>query len=533
MLLHRILLTALTISFFFSTPAMATTYEEIDIDRFYQDGSVSTIDIGLIYRPDGHYYRHADNISLDDDGNVIWKSGTKIQRYKDGYTETIWDNNIVDDIEDFMRHENGLALFVALETHSSGEVVQTLNFYDGEVIHKLDYLPDESLYFADGYRILLPGGYFRLYFELLQITSDGKAIWVSHRTRTRCTLKSFDGETINIIRENYSCRHMDEIGEGYYYGGNYIDRFGPIETNDQGQAVWTAGEIYFFDGSTTTRLTHSAGADKFPIINESGQLIAWRTTDEQNKPGLSIYTKNRIIELVGSADSISYVINDNNQIAWLVNDEHLFLYELDNISQVPTQGKIHNLQLNNGGWLSWNNENDDLSLYKEGKFNRYINNEHMGEFSRGLLKARVLNNGHAFVPTVRKFSNDGSSTIKKPGDIFYFNGESFENISGVEEAGESVSYHFERGFTETAKGAWVTSDEGDPEGCDDNWVPNDMWINIFDGAGVYRHRYNSLFEHPCGVDIRISNVNAQGDVLYTVREYGQPFVDLKLLKAIP
>jgi len=499
-------------SIFVSTPAMSTTYEEIDIDRIYTK----------------QY-----DMKLMNDGSVIWVNGTKIHRKKDGHTETIWDN--YSNIDNFLINENGVALWEALELLPSGSLVQTLYFYDGEAIHKLDYLPDEMLFFGGGGGglTLLPG-LFKLYFTSHKITSDGKAIWVTQTTRTECALKYFDGTTVNIIREEYPCRHKNEVDMGWGFDLD-LALFGSFKTNDQGQIVWIGrfpesdlntevrGEVYFFDGTTTTRLTHTAEYERFPVINNQGQL-AWVSVDEQNKRSLSIYTESGIVELADSADSVNYVINDNNQVAWLLNNNELYFYESDIVLNLPTQGEIHNLQLNNGGWLSWNNESYDLFLYKEGKLNSHINHEYMGGFGRELLKANVLNNGHAFVPT-KRYSGDG--------DIFYYNGEEFENITGIEETSELKSNPDK--YTETAKTTWVTFESAtyDPvAGCHYYLQRKYMWINIFDGTEVYRHRHNSLLENPCEEFVKIVDINDQGDVLFFVR-HSEWAYDLKLLKSTP
>ena len=140
---------------------------------------------------------------------------------------------------------------------------------------------------------------------------------------------------------------------------SYNDRFPKI--NDQGQLVWTRGwneerEIFFYDGSRVIQLTDNSYADHSPQINNNGYVVwqGWDGTDYE----IYLYDGSTITQITENDYSDKYPqINDNGFVVWQGwdgSDSEIFLY--DGTTTIQITDNIYfdgNPQINENGDIVW------------------------------------------------------------------------------------------------------------------------------------------------------------------------------------
>jgi len=500
---------ALMASMLLTTPAMSTTYEEQYIGT-----------IGSFARFAGSQLMHDGSvIVVTGEGGPNLQNEYNIQRFHNGKKDMLFESDSA--IHRFKAYENGHATWTSYESFPSGEVIEKLNYYDGEAIHELDRIPQ----------------HLSNSFITYVVTQNGHTLWESEtvtdiRQGTRsCALKYFDGSTIKVLNDDTDCSTT-----GVHY-------------NDQGQAIWydyppetarnteVSREVYLFDGASTKQLTTTntpiftrSTPSSRAKINNHGQA-AWRSIDEQGKYGLSLYAENNITELTHSADSLYHVMNNNNQIAWVENENALYFYESETVLHIPTQGEIHNLRLNDSGWLSWRNENYDIYRYKEGEIKSHMSNT--GLFAR--YTPFILKNGDFFVPFYSEPYSPPSPyrPLPPPPHMYYYDGTTFKDITGIVEGESRTSGELFQ--TKSGKAAWPIRENIDTDLCMGYAGSKRSKLHIFDGETITF--YKTRIDDPCTGGIRVIDMNEQGDILITLdQELGtmqSSTYELILLKATP
>ena len=390
-----------------------------------------------------------------------------------------------------------------------------MNYYNGEAIHELDRLPQDYV----------------TSFITYVTTPNGHTLWEIRYGMKSCTLKYFDGNTIKVLNDDTDCSttgvHFNALGQAIWY--DY-----PPETAPNTEV---SREVYLFDGISTKQLTTT----NTPIfsrrtfgsrakINNHGQA-AWRFFDEPGKFGLSLYAENNVTELTHSVDNLFHVMNNNNQIAWVENGNALYFYESETVLHIPTQGEIHDLRLNDSGWLSWRNENYDIYLYKEGEIKSHMSNT--GLFARDT--PFILKNGDFFTLFHSEPYSPPSAyrPLPPPPRIYYYDGTTFKDITGIAE-GESHS-SAELFQTKSGKAAWPIRENIDSDICMFYAKAKRSKLHIFDGETITI--YKTTIDDPCTGGIRVIDMNEQGDILIAIDQelrIMQPATyELILLKATP
>ena len=146
----------------------------------------------------------------------------------------------------------------------------------------------------------------------------------------------------------------------------YDDRYPQI--NDNGEVVWQGSdglddEIFFYDGTSTTQLTNDAHENLEPQINDAGWVV-WQGCDGEDCPyGLGDY---EIFLHDGTnttqlTDNAYYdyppQINDNGWVVWQESDGsdvEIFLYDGASTTQLTDNGQDdRSPQINDSGWVVW------------------------------------------------------------------------------------------------------------------------------------------------------------------------------------
>ena len=422
--------------------------------------------------------RLPDSIILGD-GKVFWHDDDNLQTkmYEDGVTRTVL--NQITNLDNFQI--NGKGMYTYEITDSSSTIVRkALYFNDGETTQLLDSVENDRSVARTKHMFSH------------NVSPDGKVLWSTSLGTAvpSCDLKTYYKGNIQTIREGIYCPSPG--------GGS---RYQPPPFNQSGQVAWYKSnglidrDIYLYDGNDVQQITNNDYYQETPSINESGDL-AWRFLDTEGFRGIAAYIDGALIELVRSARSVDYDINNRGEIAWVVNSTELFLYEAGKVIQHSEPSGIRSIKLDDNGWLSWLTGNNRLFIYREGEYKSF-NSDHGFEF-RSYSLPRFVNDRNFYVE-----ANSVESVIDKR--ILYYDGQQLRDLSSIEAGQEFSSVH----YTKNGQASWLVRKPGDVPNTDsdDRYIK----INIFDGNTVYQHRIDEGIEWEY---VWLRGMSEKGEVLY-------------------
>ncbi len=173
-----------------------------------------------------------------------------------------------------------------------------------------------------------------------EINDNGHVVWGGCITDGPCEVFLYDFATISQVSSN--------------------DGGGP-QINNTGMIVYSGwdgndGELFTFDGSTTTRITDNGFSDYNAQINDNG-YIAW--VGESGEAGFTdifLFDGTITTQLTDTYDytnDYSPQTSNNNHVTWW-NNNGIFLYDGVTTSQINgTSTSARNPRINNNGWVTW------------------------------------------------------------------------------------------------------------------------------------------------------------------------------------
>jgi len=430
-----------------------------------------------------------------EDGKVFWydDDNRETKMYEDGVTQTVLNQKT--DFDNFQINNKGMYTYEIAD--NSGTIVRkALYFNDGESTQLLDSVEYER------------GLEQSKFIFSHNVSPDGKVLWSTSQGTAvpSCHLKTYYKGDIQTIREGIYCPRPD---------GGFL--YHPPPFNQRGQVTWykphgsIGRDIYLYDGNDVQQITNTDDYEETPTINESGDL-AWRFLDTEGFRGIAAYIDGAVIELVRSAKSVDYAINNGGQIAWVVDSTELFLYEAGKVIQYSEQSGIRSIKLDDSGWLSWLTGDNRLFIYREGEYKSF-NSDRNFEF-RSYHLPNFINDRNFFVEVT-------SVASVTAGRILYYDGHDLRDLSGVE--GDQYISQFR--YTKSGHASWVVNKPGDEPNTNTDDRP--IKINIFDGNTVYEHRSSEGVEWD---SVSLQGMSEKGDVLYT---WHDPSYDYHLIVLSP